>query len=202
MFKASARLTRLRLFCQYTVSDIRPVKASASGNITLFYFLPSQKVTLLLIPYHFTIPSASQISIFIKILFFNLSLLFLSNRHFFQTSACFNSQAFQQYFFSSLSLNLQYRFNTQTHDTPISLSKPITTHTEPYTHTNTNHQTINKATHTNTNHQQSHTHKPTINNNDQHTDHHTHHPSQQRPPHPPPKPLISKPKPPIRNPRH
>ena len=40
-----------------------------------------------------------------------------------------------------------------------------------------------------------------INNNGQHTDHHTHHPSQQRPPHPPPKPLISKPKPPIRNPR-
>ena len=60
----------------------------------------------------------------------------------------------------------------------------------PHTHKNTNHQTINKATHTNTNHQQSHTH----------TNHQTSW-SQQRPPHPPSKPLISKPKLPIKNPR-
>ena len=49
----------------------------------LSYSISSQKATLLLISYHFTIPSASQKSIFIKILFFNISLLFLSNRHFF-----------------------------------------------------------------------------------------------------------------------
>ena len=41
-----------------------------------YIFLPFQKVTLLLIPYHFTIPSTSKNSIFIKIFFF-LSLLFL-----------------------------------------------------------------------------------------------------------------------------
>ena len=73
--------------------------------------------------------------------------------------------------------------HTYTHDTPINLSKPITTNTEPHTHTNTNHQTINKATHTNTNHQQSHTH--------------THHQtswSKQRPPHLPSKPSIRNPR--------
>ena len=41
-----------------------------------FFFLPSQKATLLLIPYYFTIPPTSKNSIFIKILLFNLSLLF------------------------------------------------------------------------------------------------------------------------------
>ena len=54
-------------------------------KILSYSILPSQKVTLLFIPYHFTIPPASQNSIFIKILFFNLSLLFISNCHFFQT---------------------------------------------------------------------------------------------------------------------
>ena len=42
-----------------------------------YIFLPSQKTTLLLIPYHFTIPPTSKNSIFIKILLFYLSLLFL-----------------------------------------------------------------------------------------------------------------------------
>ena len=42
-----------------------------------YIFLPSQKATLLLIPYHFTIPPTSKNSIFIKILLFFLSLLFL-----------------------------------------------------------------------------------------------------------------------------
>ena len=42
-----------------------------------YIFLPSQKATLLLIPYHFTISSTSKNSIFIKILLFFLSLLFL-----------------------------------------------------------------------------------------------------------------------------
>ena len=47
-----------------------------------YSILLSQKSTLLLIPYHFTISSTSQNSIFIKILFFNLSLLFFSNHNF------------------------------------------------------------------------------------------------------------------------
>ena len=42
-----------------------------------YIFLPSQKATLLLIPYHFTIPPTSKNSIFIKILLFYLYLLFL-----------------------------------------------------------------------------------------------------------------------------
>ena len=135
----------------------------------LFYHL---KKSLYYLYYTILQYLASQNSIFIKILFFNLSLLFLSNRHFFfQTLACFNSWAFQQYFFflslpQSLAPVQHTEPHTQTHDTPINLSKPITTHTEPHTHT-----------HTNTNHQHSHTHKPSINNNGQHTDHHTHHPS-------------------------
>ena len=59
-------------------------------SILFFFFLfshtlplPSQKATLLLIPYHFTISSTSKNSIFIKILLFNLSLLFFSIRYFF-----------------------------------------------------------------------------------------------------------------------
>ena len=70
----------------------------------LIFFLPSQKATLLLIPYHFTIPPTSKNSIFIKILLFNLSLLFLSIRY------CLGvipfSWAFQPFFFFSGSLNL------------------------------------------------------------------------------------------------
>ena len=114
---------------------------------------------------------ASQNSIFIKMLFFNLSLLFISNRHFFSDFGMFQFLGFPTvFFFLSLPQPLapvqHIELHTQTYDTPINLSKPITTHTEPHTHTNTNHQ-------------QSHTHKPSINNNGQHTDHHTHHPSHQ-----------------------
>ena len=108
---------------------------------------------------------ASQNSIFIKMLFFNLSLLFISNRHFFSDFGMFQFLGFPTvFFFLSLPQPLapvqHIELHTQTYDTPINLSKPITTHTEPHTHTNTNHQ-------------QSHTHKPSI----------------------------SKPKPPIGNPR-
>ena len=70
-----------------------------------YFILPSQKATLLLIPYHFTIPPTSKNSIFIKILFFNLSLLFISNR-FFQIGVIeshFPWLSQQPFFFSSLS---------------------------------------------------------------------------------------------------
>ena len=40
-----------------------------------YSILPSQKATLLFIPYHFTIPPTSKNSIFIKILLFNLSFV-------------------------------------------------------------------------------------------------------------------------------
>ena len=79
---------------------------------------------------------------------------------------------------------LYYFFPTvtffQTWFSPINLSKPITTHIEPHTH---------KHKHKPLNLQQSHTH----------TNHQTSW-SQQRPPHLPTKPSISKAKPLIRNP--
>ena len=84
----------------------------------LIFFLPSQKATLLLIPYHFTIPPTSKNSIFIKILLFNLSLLFLSIRY------CLGvipfSWAFQPFFFSQApstsSTNHKHKHKqTQTH---------------------------------------------------------------------------------------
>ena len=153
-------------------------------RILSYFILPSQKATLLLLPYHFTIPSASQNSIHIKILFFNLSLLFLSNRHFFSDFGKNQfSWAFQQYFFSSVSLNLQHWFNTQSHTHRPMIHRSTYPYPSPHTHSHT-------YTHTNTNHQQSHIH----------TNHQTNW-SQQRPPHPPPKPSVSKPKPSIRNPR-
>ena len=94
---------------------------------------------------------ASQNSIFIKMLFFNLSLLFLSNRHFFSDFGMFQFLGFPTvFFFLSLPQPLapvqHIEPHTQTYDIPINLSKPITTHTEPHTHTQT--QTINRATHT------------------------------------------------------
>ena len=73
-----------------------------------YSILPSEKVTLLLIPYHFTIPPTSKNSIFIKILFFNISLLFISNR-FFQIGVIeshFPWLSQQSFFFISFSLNL------------------------------------------------------------------------------------------------
>ena len=61
---------------------LKVCKALALGNSnsTLFSIPKSH---FIIISYHFTIPLVSQNSIFIKILFFNLSLLFLSNCHFF-----------------------------------------------------------------------------------------------------------------------
>ena len=107
----------------------------------LYFILPSQKVTLLLIPYYFTIPLASQNSIFIKILFFS-SFFIIS----FQPSLFFRLWHVSiflgfptVFFFLSLPQPLasvqHTEPHTQTHDTPINLSKPITTHTEPHTHT-------------------------------------------------------------------
>ena len=84
-----------------------------------YSILSSQKATLLFIPYYFQIPPTSQNSIFIKILFFNLSLLFFSNHNF----------GFPGLF--------QTHHHTHTHS-----------HTHTHTHTNTNHQTLNRATHT------------------------------------------------------
>ena len=94
-----------------------------------YFFLPSQKATLLLIPYHFTIPPTSKNSIFIKILLFNLSLLFLSIRY------CLGvipfSWAFQPFFFSqapstSSTNHKQKHKQTQTHaDKKKSSSEPI-----------------------------------------------------------------------------
>ena len=96
------------------------------------------------------------------------------------------SWAFQQYCFPFLSPSTS---STNSTHRPM-IHQSTYPNPSPHTHKNTNHQTINKATHTNTNHQQSHTH----------TNHQTSW-SQQRPPHPPSKPLISKPKLPIKNPR-
>ena len=129
----------------------------------LYSILPSQKTTLLLIPYHFTIPSASQNSIFIKILFFNLSLLFFSNRHFF--FRLWHDSIFlgfpTVFFFLCLPQPLapiqHTEPHTQTHDSPINLSKPITTHIEPHTHTKT--QIIKPSTKP---HTQTQTIKPSI----------------------------------------
>ena len=115
-----------------------------------YFFLPSQKATLLLIPYHFTIPPTSKNSIFIKILLFNLSLLFLSIRYFFQRIPF--SWAFQPFFFSQApstsSTNTNTNTNTNKHK-PMSYQSPSLNHNplpQPYffsstTHTNTNHQT-------------------------------------------------------------
>ena len=115
---------------------------------------------------------ASQNSIFIKILFSNLSLLFLSNRHFF----------FRLWHVSIPGLSNSIFFPLSP-STPSTGSTHRTTHTDPWytdqpiqTHHHT-HKATHTHTHTNTNHQHSHTHKPSINNNGQHTDHHTHHPS-------------------------
>ena len=99
--------------------------------------------------YHYIIPfyniSSIPNSIFIKILFFNLSLIFLSNRYFFSDSRfprLFNSHFFPLFLPQPLAPVQHTEPHTQTHDTPIILSKPITTHTKT--------QTINKATHTQT----------------------------------------------------
>ena len=122
-----------------------PALALENSNAILFYH---SKTPL----YQYTIPfyntSASQNSIFIKILFFNHSLLFLPNR-----SASF-SWAFQQPFlFLSPSTG-------STHNThPLYTDQPIQTHHHTHTHKH-KHQTSNKATHKhNPATKPSHTHK-------------------------------------------
>ena len=96
----------------------------------------------------------------LKYYFFNLFLLFLSNRHFFFKLwhvSIFLSFPTVFFFLSlpqPLALIQHTKPHTQTHDTPINLSKPITTHT----HINTNHQQSHTYKHKPSNHQQSHTH--------------------------------------------
>ena len=81
----------------------------------------------------------------LKYYFFNLFLLFLSNRHFFFKLwhvSIFLSFPTLFFFLSlpqPLALIQHTEPHTQTHDTPINLSKPITTHRATHTHINTNH---------------------------------------------------------------
>ena len=150
-----------------------------------YIFLPSQKTTLLLIPYHFTIPPTSKNSIFIKIFLFNLSLLFLSILGF------PFSWAFQPFFFffsqapSTFSTNHKHkhkpsnprRISLPPSTTSLSLNlslnciffpqSPSTSSTN-HKHKPTSYQSpslpqpyfFSSATHTNTNHQ-THAIKPT-----------------------------------------
>ena len=92
--------------------------------------LPFQKVTLSIILYHFTTHPTSKNSNFFP---FYLNILFYS----FFTISLF------LFIFLSFSLNLQHWFqhtepHTETYDTLIHQSKPITTHTEPHTRTHKN----------------------------------------------------------------
>ena len=137
-----------------------------------YFILPSQKATLLLIPYHFTIPPTSQNSIFIKILFFNLSLLFLSNRYFFQTRRDSIFLGFSiVFFFLSLPQPLAQTTNTNKHKPSnpcrISLSPSTTTLSLnricfPQPHTQT--QTIKPTPIRNPRHQTIKPTKPSIRN--------------------------------------
>ena len=115
-----------------TLRHLQPVLPS-------YLNLPSQKVTLSIIPYYFTTHSTSQNSIFppfyLNILFYSFFTIFLF-----------------LFLFLSFSLNLQHRFqhtephtHTETHDTPIHLSKPIS-HTQSHTHTQTQVITLLKQT--------------------------------------------------------
>ena len=136
----------------------------------LLYFI-ILKHHFIIILYHFTILSASQNSIFINILFFNLSLLFLSN-HF---SISF-SQAFQQPFLF-LSLSTSNTGSTHNTHTPM-IHRSTYPNSSPHPHPHTQTQTSNQ--------QQSHTHKhkPSIEPHTQtikpvgaNNGHHIHHPS-------------------------
>ena len=92
-----------------------------------YFFLPSQKVTLLLIPYHFTIPPTSKNSIFIKILLFNLFLLFFYPIFYFRRDSI--SWAFQLFlFFLSLPQPLAKTTNTyhQTHAVSVGAASTTT----------------------------------------------------------------------------
>ena len=132
----------------------------------------------------------------LKYYFFNLFLLFLSNRHF-----------FFKLWHVSIFLSFPTLFFFLSLPQPLALIQ----HTEPHTHTQTQTQTIKPSTkpHTQTQtqtikpstkpHTQTQTIKPStepVRANNHQTSW-----SQQRPPHLPPKPPISKLKPPIRNPR-
>ena len=114
------------------------------------------------------IPKFYFFPFYLNILFYSFFLLFL---FFFSFSSLSPS--------TSSTGSTHKATHTKTHDTPINLSKLITTHTEPHSHTNINHQTINRATHT-----QTQTIKPLTEHT--HTNHQTNW-SQQWPPHPPPK---------------
>ena len=114
---------------QTTSSSLR---ASASKNVILLCFTIS-KSNFIIIPYHFTIPPTSQNSIFIKILFFNLYLLFLSNRYFFQTrrDSIFLGLPIVFFFFLSLPQPLAQTTNTIKHkpSNPRCISLPPSTTT-------------------------------------------------------------------------
>ena len=148
----------------------------------LFYFAFSKNY-FIIISYHFIIFSTFQNYIFIKILFFNLSLLFFSNHHFFLDLVFrFPTVIFFPFFLPQPLAPVQHtkpHTHTHTHDTLINLSKPITT--QSHTHTYKHKPSYLQQSHTHTNHQTSW--------------------SQQRRPHPPPKPPINKSKQSIRNPR-
>ena len=105
-----------------------------------YFFIPSQKAILLIIPYHFTIPPTSKNSIFIKILLFNLSLLFLSIWYCLGVIPFF--WAFQPFFFLKLPQPLAQTTNTNKHKpTPIkkkSSPEPIWNPPEQ-THSKKNH---------------------------------------------------------------
>ena len=76
---------KLIFIIQYCYSTILHIRALALENANAILFYHSKNSL-----YHYTIlfynTSTSQNSILIKILFFNLSLLLLSNRHFFPNS--------------------------------------------------------------------------------------------------------------------
>ena len=110
----------------------RNLRAFASRNA-----IPSQKITLSIIPYHFTTHTTSENSIFFPILF-KYSILF----HFLLFLFFYSFSPLSPSTFS-IGLNTQSHTHThtQTHDTPIHLSKLITTHThkhkpstKPHTH--------------------------------------------------------------------
>ena len=110
--------------------------------ILLYFTIPKRH--FIIISSHFTIPPTSQNSIFIKILFFNLSLLFFSNQNF-----CFPRLSNNLFFFLSFSLNLWHRINTQNpHTDPWYTNQPIQTHHHSPTHTHT-HIRKNTKTHRN-----------------------------------------------------
>ena len=134
----------------------------------LFYFAFS-KNHFIIISYHFTIFSTFQNYIFIKILFFNFSLLFFSNHHFFLDLVFrFPTVIFFPFFLPQPLAPVQHT-KPHTHTPMIHWSTypNPSPHRATHTHTNTNHQTFNRATHTQTI-------KPVGANNGDHTHHPSH----------------------------